>query len=273
MKKVLLLLFTLLLFVNISTSQAQSTTDTDLEKIKVLNLGVFHFGFTPDANKTDYDEDDRKSLKEIEEITRELSQFKPTIILVEEIPENQDILEQEYEKYRKNPSTKTKFAGTETQLLAFEIGRLAGTEKIIGIDHKLNYMYNADEFAERIDAPNYFMVKERLEDFSNKRSEVSEIGLKQKLKSMNTEANYNYLINVNADLLTYANSEDKFEGADEAAKFYQRNLRMFANINKIDFETDDRVLIISGAAHASFFNKFMSRSPIYKLVDLESYLK
>ena len=274
MNKTLILSLILLFSTSISNSQTNPslTESKKLEKIKVLNLGVFHFGITPDANKTNYDESDRKNLQEIKEITKAIAQFEPTIILVEELPKNQKILEEEYEKYAKKPSEQTRFAGKETELLGFEIGRLAKTKKIIGIDHKLNYMYNADNFAKSLDAKNYFIVKERLEGYSDKRKDVKEIGLKQKLLSMNTKGYYNYMINVNADLLAYANSEDKFEGADQAAKFYQRNIRMFANINKLELDLDDRILIISGAAHASFFYKFMSRSPIYELVELESFL-
>ena len=274
MNKTLIFSLLLLFTITISTSQTSPnlTESNELEKIKVLNLGVFHFGITPDANKTEYDENDKKSLLEIEEITKAIAEFKPTIILVEEVPKNQIILEQEFKKYKEDPSEQTKFSGKETEILGFEIGRLANTKRIIGIDHKLKYMYNADDFAKSLDAKKYFVVKERLEAYSEKRKDVKEIGLKQKLLSINTEDYYNYLINVNADLLTYANSVDKFEGADQAAKFYQRNLRMYANINKIKLNLNDRILIISGAAHASFFNKFISRSPIYELVDLKKLL-
>jgi len=273
MAKTLLLALTFMLITTVSISQTNPRSGTNLERIKVLNLGVFHFGITPDANKTEYDENDKKNLREIKEITKALAKFNPTVILVEVVPGHQDILEQEYEKYKRNPSSLTKFSGTETELLGFEVGRLANTTKIFGIDHKLNYMYSADDFAKSLDAKNYFLVSERLENYSEKRNDVKEIGLKKKLLSMNTENYYDYLINVNADLLTYANSEEEFEGADQAAKFYQRNLRMYANINKLELDTNDRILIISGAAHASFFHKFMSRSPIYELVDWEKFLK
>ncbi len=104
-------------------------------------------------------------------------------------------------------------------------------------------------------------------------TDVDKIGLKQALLLLNSKQAYNFLINVNADMLMYANSKDNFEGADEATKFYHRNIRMFSNINKISMDYDDRVLIISGGAHAAFFEGFMSRSMIYELQPLKDYLK
>lgn len=270
MNKLIFRIFTFLLLTNYSISHAQTTIDSSFNEIEVLNLGTFHFGITPDNHKIDYNE--KRNLKKIKEITRQLANFDPTIILVEITPENQKTLNEEYQKYLKNPKIKTTFAGTEIQLLAFEIGRLSKTDKIIGIDHKLSYNYMLDKLAKRIKADKYFLARKRIIENHNK-IDVNKIGLKKKLLLMNTEENYNFLININADYLTYVNSKNKFEGADEAAKFYQRNLRMLANINKVNITKDDRVLIIAGAAHAAFFSKFLDRSPIYELVDLTKFLK
>lgn len=82
-----------------------------------------------------------------------------------------------------------------------------------------------------------------------------------------------YLININADMLTYVSTDGNFEGADEAAKFYQRNLRMFSNINRIPLKENDKILILSGATHAAFFKEFIKRSPRYQMVEVLEYLK
>lgn len=74
-------------------------------------------------------------------------------------------------------------------------------------------------------------------------------------------------------MLTHAGTEDGFEGADEAAKYYQRNLRMYSNLNRIELDEDDRVFILMGASHTAFFRDFMSRDPKYKMVDTFKYLR
>ncbi len=82
-----------------------------------------------------------------------------------------------------------------------------------------------------------------------------------------------FLTAVNSDQLTHVGSEDGFEGADEAAKYYQRNLRMYTNLNRLDLSKDDRVFILMGASHTAFFRDFTSRSHKYEMVNTFDYLK
>lgn len=42
------------------------------------------------------------------------------------------------------------------------------------------------------------------------------------------------MITWNADILTHVGTERNFEGAYEAAKYYQRNLRMYTEMNRLD---------------------------------------
>jgi hypothetical protein len=244
------------------------------KKIKVLNIGVFHMGNTSDASSTEYDEKNKKSKKEIKEVTEAIAKFKPTIILVEGTPKHQESLEKAYEKYLNNVKAKTGYENNEIQLLGFEVGRLANSKRIYGVDHRMGYNYNLNKLAKKLNATKFFKMAQGMEELGKSvDTDVEKIGLKKALLLLNTNKAYNFLININADMLMYVNSKDNFEGADEAAKFYKRNIRMFANINKIPMKDNDRVLIISGATHASFFNKFMSRSLIYDLVPLSKYLK
>ena len=95
----------------------------------------------------------------------------------------------------------------------------------------------------------------------------------ERLKAFNTKEFYDILINLNADILAYTATKDGFEGADEAAKFYRRNLRIYSNLNQIPLTKDDRVFILMGATHAAFLNEFLLRSPKYELVNVLDYLK
>ena len=74
-------------------------------------------------------------------------------------------------------------------------------------------------------------------------------------------------------MLTHAGTEKGFEGADEATKFYQRNLRMYTNLNRIQLNKNDRVFILMGSAHTAFFRDFFSRSPKYKMINTFDYLE
>ena len=79
-----------------------------------------------------------------------------------------------------------------------------------------------------------------------------DLSLLEKLKLGNTEECLDFLINVNADLLTYVGTEHGYEGADEAAKYYHRNLRIFSNLNRMPVTKEDRIFILYGGSHTAF---------------------
>ena len=252
-----------------------STSSDELPKIKVLNFGTFHFGYTTDASKTEFDEHDDSNLKEAHEIAAKLAAFKPTVIVVENVPERNEELQADYEEYLKNPDTVYAITG-EVRMLAFELGRLAGTKRIYGIDHKLSYKYWIGQELEEnhIDSvthDNFF--KDPLSYFPSVNAGMDTLSLLEHLKVMNRDRLLDFAITVNADGLTFAGSEGGFEGADEAAKYYQRNLRMFSNLNRIELSKDDRVFILMGASHTAFFRDFINRSPKYEMVNTFDYLK
>lgn len=243
-------------------------------KIKVLNIGVFHMGQTSDANSTEYDEASKKAKREIKEVCEAIAKFKPTIVLVEQLPKYQKDLENAYNSYLKDVNADTGFyKNNEIQLLGFEIGRLAGVKQFYGIDHRLGYNYNMWDVAKREKVTKFFEMTKQLKRLEHSVvTDPKKIGLKNMLKIINSDKAYDFFINSNADILMYANSKNGFEGADEASKFYKRNIRMFANINKIQMKKNDRVLIISGVTHAAYFSKFMRRSMIYELEPITNYL-
>ncbi len=165
----------------------------------------------------------------------------------------------------KNPS--------EIELLAFEIGRLSQTKRIYGIDHKMGYNYRiAGEVKNKANDNTYEKYFEMV-DREEKKLNYDNLSLLDKLKVDNHPQYLDFLFNVNADMLTHVSSKGKFEGADEAAKYYHRNIRMYSNLNQIELTGNDRVFILMGASHTAFFNDFMKRSPKYKLVDPFKYLK
>lgn len=263
------ILFILTTFLILSCADKEKLNEENLtQKIKVLNVGTFHMGYTTDKLKTEFDPKSNK--EELTKLNKLLAKFKPTIILVETEPKYQEQLEKNYLEYIKNPAKETDFQN-EIQFVAFEVGRLANTRKIYGIDYQLGYNYpKIDELAHEIEAKTYINGQKSIEKMLDTLD--SKI-LTEKIIAMNKQNYYDALINLNADLLTYVNTKDNFEGADVASHFYLRNLRMFANINRVKVSNNDRVLILSGATHAAFFDMFMKRSPKYELIPLTDYLK
>ncbi len=253
---------------------SQKNSKVDLEKIPVLNLGTFHMGFTTDANSTEFDEHDKENQEKVHQIADKIALFEPTVILVETVPVYNEKLQAEYKEYLENPDMHFENP-SEIELFAYEVGRLSGTKRIYGIDHKMNYNYRiGQEIENTVDSTWYNRYYENIMEFYPEvYFKQDSLSLAENLKLHNEDGYLDFLIALNADMLTHAGTENGFEGADEAAKFYQRNLRMYSNLNRIDLNENDRVLILMGATHTAYFRDFMRRSPKYEMVNTFEYLK
>lgn len=242
------------------------------DAIPVLNVATFHMGQTSDANSTEFNEHDLKNQLEVKKVAQLLAEFRPTIIVIEDLPQNDSVRNLYYQKYVKNPQLKFENSD-ERELLAYEVGRLSGAKKIYGIDFKESYNYRIEYFIpDKIDK-NTTSDYWKLLDQNEKKNPEEGIPFYDLFKLNNHPQYLESLININADLLTYISTKGKSQGADEAAKFYHRNLVMFSNLNQIQIDKNDRIFILMGGTHTAFFNDFLKRSPKYKLENTFKYLK
>jgi len=240
--------------------------------IPVLNVATFHMGFTSDASSTNFDEHDRKNQEEIKKVAKLLAAFKPTIIVIEDLPANDSARLADFLDYCNNPAKKYKDPD-ERELLAYEVGRLSQAKKIYGVDFKEGYDYNiGGKISNPVDKTTVSQYWSLL-DYNEKRNPEEGIPFYDLFKLNNHPQYLESLININADLLTYISTKGKSEGADEAAKFYHRNLVMFSNLNQIQVTSTDRIFILMGGTHTAFFQDFLKRSPKFNLVNVFDYLK
>jgi hypothetical protein len=73
--------------------------------------------------------------------------------------------------------------------------------------------------------------------------------------------------------MTSVHKDGKFEGADVAADYYRRNLRIFANFNRTAISPGNKVLVLYGASPVAFFRDFMKRNHTYDVKDIQEFLK
>ncbi|WP_025124255.1 DUF5694 domain-containing protein [Myroides odoratimimus] len=268
-------LFSLLVMCLMSGQFANAQINKDLKldkRIPVFNMGTFHMGITSDSHSTEFDEHDAKNKAMVHEVARAIAAFKPTVIIVELPPSSDEFINKEYNTYLADPKTKFKNPD-EVELLAFEIGRLSGVKRLYGIDYKESYNYTVGDslvnYNDKALVESYWDVCiKQLDERESKSRDV-----KQMLYNINTQKQYDAMFNLNADILTHVSSPGKSEGADEAAKFYHRNLVMYSNLNQLPLTDKDRVFILMGSTHTAFFNMWLNRSPKYKAVNVLDYLK
>jgi len=253
------------------------------DKTKVLNFGTFHFGYTPDATKTEFDEENKELQKEVREISKMIAKFKPTIICIENLPKNNNEINTAYHKFLNNSlELNTKYG--ESSMIGFDVGKISGVKKVYGIDNRMDYNYNIGNYIESepklknsIDSKAYLeYIKTPFKDYpklSELNKNYDKLSLIDKLKFINHPKVLDYAININADVLFYVGINDGFEGADEAVKFYHRNMKIYSNLNRIPMTKDDRIFILMGSAHTAFLREFINRSSKFEMVNTFDYLK
>lgn len=258
------------------------TTFGQTSKIDVLTVGTFHFAFhNRDVKKIDKKDQidvlDKKYQLEIEDIVKNLSEFKPTIIAIEKDPELQHRYDSLFDSYLKGEYILSRDEGEQ---LGFRIAKKLGIKKLYcvndwgknyrNIDSLLskdtiaskkfmNYFYNHPDTAKIFYSPDVFKSK----------------GIKAQLRILNDEKNQqkdlgNYLVGI----FKYQTDDDNFFGTDfTTGWWFNRNLRIFRNIQKINAAKTDRILVIYGAGHMNLLNIFFQYSPEYKLHKVNDYLK
>lgn len=256
----------------IETKTELALENNETNKIAVLNFGTFHLAGTSDAYKIEYDTEDKKNQSETYQIAKMIAQFKPTVICVERVPSENNNMNNDYQKYLADDLHEPNYPG-EIGLIAYPVGKIAKVKKIYCIDEQETADYNYSIYSELKNQVDSITVKNYFNSIIGSLNDHNNLSTKEKLKMFNSKEYYDLCINLNADILTHTATKGNFEGADEAAKFYRRNLRIYSNLNQIPLKENDRVFILLGATHTAFLNEFIKRSPKYKLENPLDYLK
>jgi len=65
---------------------------------------------------------------------------------------------------------------------------------------------------------------------------------------------------------------EEYPGPDSKTAWYNRNLRIFANLQRITEREDERILLIIGAGHLPILRHAVQASPEYALVEVSEHL-
>ncbi|MFV0389685.1 MAG: DUF5694 domain-containing protein [Pyrinomonadaceae bacterium] len=252
-------------------------------QIEVLTLGSFHFRFPNlDIKKIEKGEQidvlDKKHQAEIEQIVKKLAKFKPTIIAIERQPDNQAETDADYEKYLLG---KYVLKRDEDEQIGFRLGKLAGVKKLFCVDEWGGDFQSVSKIMDDKTNPK----RQEIIDFLSKNPDSSKFfnpplilkkqGISAQLKAFNSPEYVkrslgDYLIGV----FKYETPEDKYFGPDFVTGWwFNRNLRIFRNIQRIKAKPTDKIFVIFGAGHLNLLNPFFDSSPEYKLMNTNDYLK
>ncbi len=253
----------------VSTALAQDTAPA--KPAEVLVLGLYHFG-NPGLDVVKTEIADMLSVEkqaEIAAVIDGLARFEPTAIAVEQRPETADRLDARYQAYRAGEEELTR---NERQQLGFRLAAQFEHERLHPIDYRNDFPFGPlMQYAQEHD-PEFvaFINAEiaQMEEESNRRQRentVAEILRIQNDPEMLAESHGVYMH------FNRVGAGDTNVGADLLAKWYERNIRIFANIQALA-RPGERVLVFIGAGHAPILRELVAADPELVLVDPLEYL-
>lgn len=252
---------------------------SQLEQTPVMTLGVFHFSF-PNLDAVKTAEEDKISVlddpwqSEIVAIAKAIEDFRPTIIAIELNPSAQRRIDSLYQLYRAGDWNLTT---SETQQLGFRIARNLGIDRIYCVDNMgVHYDNIQNLFADsaRLTALEHYYFNSPYRHITLREAGRIESVIDHVLF-------YNHPDQIRESLSTYLLHPFKYEespgdfiGVDfESGRWYNRNLRIFRNIQRIERTSDDRILMIVGKEHLNLLNLFFDISREFEFVSPLPYLE
>lgn len=236
---------------------------------KIMILGTFHMKAKNDRVNFQGTNSISEYETEIIDVVNALAEFNPTKIAVEHSKSQQGTLDAAYSKYLTHGSQ----SPDEIDQLAFRLAKKLGHKKVNAVDwmemgaveHGFGEVYeylhtNQPELAKEIDAlevPGVDLEREPLCDV------LLRLNSKESVK--NTLAYYmNYARVGSAD----------YYGNGWLIWWHQRNLNIFTNTAVLaENESEERILLIIGAAHKGILEQFFQNSLTFDVVDSTDYLR
>jgi Family of unknown function (DUF5694) len=276
-KKIMKYFLTIILIITGFAGNAQT------RPVEVLTLGTFHFSF-PNLDVKKIDREDQidvlepKYQKEIQDIVRRISQFRPTVIVIERQPSEQLKTDSLYNLYL---AGKYPLKRNEEEQIGFRIAKQLGLNKLYCVDEwgnfnpRINDIVYGKDSIEALKFENYFEHNPDSAIQFHPKPQLKTKGILYELRKLNNEINIkkdlgNYL----TGLFKYESEKNDFTGVDfETGRWFSRNLKIFRNIQRIPVKSSDRILVIFGADHLNLLNYFFECSPEYKLIKASQYLQ
>ncbi len=270
-------------------AQAQhSKTGSKDARAQVMLLGTFHFSYrnldiikTEKADQIDFTSEE--SRKDIQKITDRMAKFKPTKIAVEVMPEKQAKMDSLYQAYL-NGSYELEM--DEVYQIGFRLAKQLGHQRV----YCINAMGDIDTYQKP--GVTKFEVredkKERMEKFwtymrakTIERAEIDKELYRQNGSVYKVIQKFNQPETIRRrhenyfrDAFQYEEKEHDYTGVDwYSATWFNRNLRIFRNIQRITESPNDRILVIYGAAHLATIQQAVESSPTHRLAPAHKLLR
>jgi hypothetical protein len=255
------------------------------KKAELLLLGVFHFddqGLDAYKPRFTVDVSTAGRQRELERLAQQLAAFRPTKIAVEAERSHQPRLDSLYGAYLRGAHHSRP---DELYQVGFRLAKLAGLARVHAVDAPAREYMTGDQAREK-------MVSLGL-DMNAVMKRISEDPWTQKYQRLYARDDSLKTVRGLSEHLLYMNDpqrirvghgaylvgsfklgpEAEYLGPDDATSWYNRNLRIFSNVQAITTDSTERILLVIGAGHLPILRFLAGSSPEYRLREVAEFLE
>ncbi|MCW2498261.1 DUF5694 domain-containing protein [Jatrophihabitans sp.] len=262
------------------------------EKVEILLLGCDHLSQIYKKGNPETDVFTEKRQKEIFEIVSSIKRYQPDMIMVEELPEEQNKLDSLYNLFRQNKLVLQNLEGGRSEIyqLAFNAGKQLNLNKIHCVnapggtsqsilDNGENiHLYKEETAALRE------IVKEKGRQIQNGSLSFTDyVRFLNEKETVQKTYHLKYITPARITNGTFKNPDNmvdtafinpKYIGAELSAIFRNRDYKIYSNIVTNQLITHSKkILLIIGQAHIGSLQSIFRDDPAYTLADTQTYLK
>ncbi len=236
---------------------ADKATDGASPPARVMLVGLFHFD-NPGLDAVKFKPLDVMKPAEqvyLQALSERIGGFKPTKVLLEYPRASDALINQRYADYL---AGKYELKVNEIYQLGFRIAKAAGLPRVHGFDERdtpgdnalWSYLPKAEPQTMKALEALIASLSVRLEN-DHRTMSLREILIKSNTAEED-RANKDFYIMLNA----VGADKGKFIGADAAAQWWQRNFRMYANV-QVHAQPGERVVVIAGSGHTAILRDLL----------------
>ncbi len=285
-KDVGLVLMAVCLFQTSALAQAARDPFATVQKADVLLLGTFHFddpGLDDYKPRFPWNPLESSRQQEIAEVVRLLAAFRPTRVALEWPIGRQAELDAAYSAFL---AGRVPLSPNEREQLGFRLARELSHERVFAVDaparsydpdmtqeqydrHVARLIEGADSrlLARQQDLEGRFRSLAEFDDSLKTTMRLREYLLRENDPDRVLSGHGQYLIGS-----FHLGRDDDYLGPDVRTRWYNRNLRIFHNLQRITASPNERVIVIIGSGHLPILRHSVQASPEYRLVEVRQFL-
>ncbi len=251
------------------SSAAQETKQT---KPVVMILGSYHMG-NPGLDLNNVKADDvraEKRQKEIADFLMVLKKFNPTKIAVEIAPDASKYLA----NYAEYLNGKYELRANEIDQIGFRLAKQLNQKQLYAIDARGNFDFDkvvASAKANGQDAYVNAMIDYGKTETARFEKLLKTATIAELFRDMNDPQKVEEMHKPYMWMLRVGAGKD-FAGVNLVRDWYERNLKIYANIERLADNPNERILVIIGGGHTKLLQQFVAETGELDLEKLNKYL-